>query len=144
MISNNNVFNLYDNLIDKGYITTKDIINLGFTKYDIDILLKEEIIKRTRRGIYEINSINKLLYYGRLLNSYDEWDDAYTYFLKAHELQPGNLSICFQLFLSNIQKRNFSEAFKFFDFLIEFNLDSTPLQLGGLHLLKRLYNILVL
>lgn len=118
MISNNNVFNLYDNLIDKGYITTKDIINLGFTKYDIDILLKEEIIKRTRRGIYEINSINKLLYYGRLLNSYDEWDDAYTYFLKAHELQPGNLSICFQLFLSNIQKRNFSEAFKFFDFLI--------------------------
>ena len=36
MISNNNVFNLYDNLIDKGYITTKDIINLGFRNQVID------------------------------------------------------------------------------------------------------------
>ena len=115
MISIENLEKLYDGVIDGVTLTTKQLNEYGFNSTDIRKLIDDKTIERVKRGYFSFIDVNKLLYYGKKLCTLDKRERANLCFSKCHEIDPDNLSVCFQLFIGSIQDKNYEKAFELFD-----------------------------
>jgi len=115
MISIEKLEKLYDGVIDGISLTTKKLNEYGFNSMDIKKLIDDKIIERVKRGYFHFIDINNLLCYGKKLCTLDKRERANLCFSKCHEIDPDNLSACFQLFIGSIQDRNYEKAFELFD-----------------------------
>lgn len=118
MINEENINKLYDNVINNIELETKQLNNLGFNSKDIANLIEKGTIERKKRGYYKFININELIYYGKNLLAKDS-EKSYKCFHKCYQLDPTNYSACFQLFMNSIRKKDYDEAFKYFDIIIQ-------------------------
>ena len=115
MINIEKLEKLYDGVIDGVNLTTKQLNDYGFNSTDINSLIDENIIKRVKRGYYSFIDVDKLLYYGKKIYANKEYDRANSCFERCYEIDPNNLSVCFQLFIRGIQSENYNRTFELFD-----------------------------
>lgn len=118
MINDENLEKLYDGVIDNTVLSTKQLKAYGFNQYDITNMINDSIIERVRRGYYKFMDANKLLHYGVDLIPHDS-ERAYQCFKRCFEIDPKNMSVCFQLFIRTISHKDYDKAFKLFDILSE-------------------------
>ena len=119
MISNAIMLKIYDILVCNGTISDASLNEFGLTQFDIDTLIDEEYIKKVCNDLYGINSLDKLIDFGKLLVICQEYDNATLYFKKAIEIDSKNFNANYQLFIRYIQCKNYEEAFKCIDVLLD-------------------------
>lgn len=115
MINEENLNKIYNGLIEDKELTTKELNSYGFNSTDLTNLINDGVLERIRRGHYSFLSIDHLFYYGKQLIALKEYDKATVCFLKCFELNPNHSGACFQLFLRNIQSKNYDKAFLYFE-----------------------------
>lgn len=125
MINEENLNNLYEGITNSNELTTKELNNYGFNSKDLANLIEQGVLKRIKRGYYSFQSIDELFIYGKKLLEAKEFDKSEKCFKKCYELDPNNQYVCFQLFLSSVNKKDYESAFKYFESLekIESNND---------------------
>ena len=125
MVNNENLDMIYNAVLNDKELTTKDLSSFGFNSKDLNTLIEQGILIRVKRGIYALSSVDKLFYYGKKLIAQKEYDKASLCFLKCFQIDPSHIATCFQLFLRYIQKKDYKEAFKYFQILYDNNEDET-------------------
>ncbi len=114
MINETNLDKLYDSFIDEDELTTKKLKELGFNSTDLNKLIEKDLIIRTRRGIYSLNKIDGLYFFGKKLIALRKHDRATLCFKKCYNINPTHNGVCFQLFLRAIQQKDYDEALKYY------------------------------
>lgn len=75
MIDYTKIDNMYNNFLDVNFLTTKELLAVGFNKNDLGNLIEQGILKRITRGVYGLSSVKGLFeYFERLLS--DEVNDS--------------------------------------------------------------------
>lgn len=113
MITKDFINSIYDLIIDDKELTTKKLNEIGFTSKDLTKLIEQGILKRVKRGYYELTSLEQLYQYGRELTQQKQDQKAYCCFFKCYELDSMNMKVCFQLFTLNVFKSDFNAAFEY-------------------------------
>ena len=121
MINEENLSMLYNDVIAGDELSTKILNRYGFTSKDLNDLIKDGTIKRVKRGIYEINSVEKLFNYGTSLRINKEYEKANLCFEKCFELDPNNYEIYTQLFLNAVACRNYDRIYSLYDHVYSLN-----------------------
>lgn len=121
MITYENTRKIYDSVIVGVPLTTKELNSYGLNSKDINNLIEQGIIERVKRGYYSLKSINNLFNYGKELVTRKKYEEAFLCFKKCFELDPNHLGACFQLFIKSIQQKDYDQAFKLFDHLLNSN-----------------------
>lgn len=65
MIKEENLNTLYEEVINKEKLTTKELNDIGFTSKDLTNLVDNNILIRVKRGIYIFNDVDNLFLYAR-------------------------------------------------------------------------------
>ncbi len=117
MINNENLDMIYEDVLNDRELTTKELNNYGFNSKDLKALIDDRTLVRIKRGIYTLGSVDKLFRYGKKLIRQKENDKANFCFSKCFQIDSSHRATCFQLFLINIQKKDYEEAFKYFKIL---------------------------
>jgi len=120
MIKEEKLTKLYDAVLAKETLTTKKLNEYGFTSKDLNDLIQEGIIERTKRGLYSLKSVEELFYYGKKLIAEKERDKASLCFERCFELDPTHLGSCFQLFCRSVQKEDYHRAIELYEYLLQF------------------------
>lgn len=121
MINEENLSMLYNDVIDGDELSTKILNRYGFTSKDLNDLINDGIIKRVKRGIYEINSVEKLFNYGTTLRINKEYEKADLCFEKCFELDPNNYESYSELFLRAIGSKNYDKIYSLYDHVYSLN-----------------------
>ncbi len=119
MINFKNTMEMYDKFIDRDYLSTQDLLALGFNKNDLTKMIEDGRLKRPRRGYYEVDNVGGLFNYVKLLFSkrYRNTERAIKGLNKCVRLDPENKSIQTRVFLNAIYEEKYDEVFKAFEYL---------------------------
>lgn len=112
MITKNSLLELGKN-IEREELTTQEILSCGFTKHDIPKLLENNIIKRKKRGYYEI-SYEYILEIGKRELTHKDYDSAKKIFEKLYTLDANNLEVIYALFKMNIVNGSLNDIIKYY------------------------------
>lgn len=124
----------FQRFIEEGQeLTTKELTSAGFSKYDLECL-RQDVLVREKRGIYTLSNIDLLYSYGRSLDTNDKIEDAIKCYKRCLELDSNYNAANFRLFTHYLKAQDYSEMFKYFDILY--------LNADELH--KRDYNLILL
>lgn len=115
MINEENLNKMYEGLIEGKELTTKQLNEYGLNSKNLTVLVENGTLSRIKRGYYSLNSVEDLFYYGKKMIAEQEYDKATSCFEKCFDLDPNHIQTCFQLFLNNIQNRNYEKALEYFD-----------------------------
>jgi len=118
MITNEKLNKIYDKVVDNNIFTTKELIELGFTKDDLTKLVRDNVLKRVKRGEYTLADVEKLFYYGKHLLFRKEIVRARAIFEACYKIDSKHGGVLFQLFLKNINERKYNEAFSYLEQLM--------------------------
>lgn len=129
MINEENLDKLYNEVLDKTELTTKQLNECGLNSKDIKDLIEDGSIKRLKRGLYSLESVDSLLDYGTRLLSLKEYEKANLCFEKCFELDPTHVGVIYQIFFKSIKKRDYQRAFKMYEALSQtenefYNIDA--------------------
>lgn len=119
MINNDNLYKLYDGVLEGEELTTKQLNSYGFTSNDITKMINDGSIERVKRGFYSLESVGQLFNYGMKLLIDKEYEKANLCFEKCYELDPEYHGIHFRLLINNIQEENYSRVFEIYDSLLQ-------------------------
>lgn len=133
------VFNI---LQEKGVITTKEFGELGFSAYQINNLLNDEMITRVSKGIYSGN-INGLAGYAKSLSSKKMNDEAHRVYEVCYKIAPMDYETNLQLLLWAFKKYRKKELFKHFDVVYNLLLSSDETKCDANYLLVFLSHLIV-
>lgn len=114
MITEEKINQMHSRAIDVEELTTKELKEMGFTSNDLTDLVKSGRIVRVKIGHYIVPA-KELHDYGKKLLKSREYDKAYQCFVRCNKLEPNNMSTLLQLFLQSINRKNYEDAFKYFD-----------------------------
>ena len=113
-----NLDELYDYFITNDYITTKNLKSLNINTYYINDLVKKDILKAVKRGVYTIGSVEGLYAYSKKLSNKLEIDKAVLGFLRCYEINPNHEDTCFWLLTKCIIEAKYDECFKYINTLL--------------------------
>ena len=115
---------LYKILI-KGLALTKEILNIhNFTEYEIDTLLKENIIKEIEPDKYTLVSVDDMYKYGVYLELMKQPKQSENCFRRCYKIDPTNRKVCMHIMLIEIKRKNYIAVEKLFPVLEEINKES--------------------
>lgn len=119
MISFKNTMDMYDRFIDRDYLSTQDLLALGFNKNDLTKMIENGKLKRPRRGYYEVGNVDGLFNYVKILfgKRFRNTERAIKGLNKCVRLAPENKSIQTRVFLNAIFEEKYDDVFKAFEFL---------------------------
>lgn len=115
MIHEENLNELYKNIVEGIELTTKKLNALGFNSRDLKDLIERGSMIRVQRGVYALKSVDELFYYGKQLIAKNQHDKATQCFERCFQIDPTHTGVCFQLFLRCIQNRDYKKAFDYFN-----------------------------
>ena len=110
---------IYKMLINNMELNDNNLTKCGFTKEDINKLIKDKKLKQVQDK-YELVDLEAFFKYGILLSINGNNKLAYTCFRKCYELCPKNNKFCYQLLTMELKKQNrkenssYDEAFDIF------------------------------
>lgn len=108
---------LYNEALNSIYIEEDRLLELGFTKNEIDYLVSiNELEKFSDR--YKVLNDNELYILGKEYIGLRDYEKSLRCFNRCYEINPNNLSACFQLFYNYIWNDDYDNAFKIYDKLI--------------------------
>lgn len=119
MINIENMNKIYEEIIEGKGLTTKELNGYGFTSKDLTKLVNDGVLKRIKRGYYELVSVDDLYLYGKKLISLKQYSKADVCFQRCYELNSNHFSTNFRLFSKNISDKNYEFALKNLDVLLE-------------------------
>ena len=119
MINFKNTMDMYDRFIDRDYLSTQDLLALGFNKNDLTKMIENGKLKRPRRGYYEVGNVDGLFNYVKILfgKRFRNTERAIKGLNKCVRLAPENKSIQTRVFLNAIFEEKYDDVFKAFEFL---------------------------
>lgn len=112
---------LFNGVIQNLKLTSKRLFSYGFDSYDINNLIYQNIIIKSKSDLYLFVSVDKLFEYGQKLFMNKEYVKAELCLKKCLNLNANHIKTNYQLFLINVQNKNYESAFKFLNTL--FKLD---------------------
>lgn len=121
MINDENLQKLSVAFLENEQLATKNLKEIGFNFKDLNFLIKKQMIKREKKGIYVLNSMNLLYFCGKKLISEDKYFEAIKCFEKCFEINPLHVGTSFQLFLHNIRFKNYEKALDYFEVIYNYN-----------------------
>lgn len=96
-------------IIKKIPLTKQNLLNNGFTIYEINELLEEHLLF-IEENTYKLYSLYELFYYGIKLLSLNEFQKANVCFEICYQLEPNNRDFALQLFLISLKLCNYRVA----------------------------------
>lgn len=115
MINDENLNKLYNNILSKSELTTKELNEMGFTSKDIKDLIELGKLERIKRGYYIFLSIDDLYIYGKKLIAEKKIEEATKCFQKCFELDSKHSGASFQLFLRSLIAKDYEKVFEYFE-----------------------------
>ena len=110
---------LYNKAIFLDDIRTKDIINTGLNKHDIEAFLKYNILKRVSRGHYELTHCSSLLIYSNYLLDMSKTEEAIIALKRCLKIDPINKIVYSKLIYTYIRCHKYDQALEYFKFLYQ-------------------------
>ncbi len=107
---------LWEAILNNTELTTKNLKELGYQKPSR--LVETGILKRIKRGFYELDNIREFSYYGMSLKDHNN-EKYYEVMVKCLELDPNFGSAIFQIFVYNLRKKDYYTALEYLTKLIE-------------------------
>lgn len=117
MITDYNVKMMYRSFVDKDEITTKSLLELGFTNKDITRLMEEKKIKRVKRGFYQIDDVKAFSKAVAMSVRKNSSDVALPVLEKVIRVNPNSFSSRMKLFTFYVEKNDFEKAYEMIDYL---------------------------
>lgn len=125
MITGGNLNNLYQLVLQKNEITTKDLSGCGFNSTDITNLIKQGIVARVKRGVYKFLAVEKLCEFGKVFKLQNNVQQAEAIYKKCLEIDPQNRKSIHQLFFFKIFEDDYEEAFKYLTMMEQYKTTYT-------------------
>lgn len=122
MINDNNLKELFENILINNDISTIEIYCLQMNQYDISKLINNNLITRVKRGSYSVTCENLFNFCQLLINNKD-YDLAYKYLLKCIELDYNYIDKFYNVFCDNILNNNIDLVCLYFDVLSYYEND---------------------
>ena len=116
MISKENLEKIYMAVVEDKELTTSLMREFGFNYRDLNKLIQDKVIRREKRGLYELRNIERLYSFGK---KQKDAQIAELCFKKCLELNPDHLKAYFQLFLLKIQAEDYQEALELSKILLQ-------------------------
>lgn len=112
MITEDNVNKIYGAIAMDQELTTKFLNGLGFNSKDLAQLIDKGILKRIKRGYYDIVQIEPLYKYGiRTLNK--EPKIAYKYLKKCYQMDPSYGNLRYHLIWLGINEKDYTQVLEY-------------------------------
>lgn len=108
---------MYDKFIDSSYLTTKELLSIGFTNKDLTRLKENGNIASVHRGLYELRDANGLFDYSRKLVEAENFDRAEKVLDRCLEVEPDNGVWATRIFRNALLYKNFDRAFQHLDIM---------------------------
>ena len=119
MVSDKKLNILYNSLFYQDELSLEDIKSLGFDDSELNYMLNTKILLETNNGFYKIITTRGLYLFSMQLISKKQFDKAEWFLEKTLELAPDDPKILLQIFLRNIDKKNYDKAFKCLEKMFE-------------------------
>ena len=133
---------LYDMIIDEVILNNENLYSKGFTKEEIDSLIKDKILKLTENNEYILSSIKGFYRYGVKLLLMNSIRKANICFQKCHELDPTDIDSCLQIFYSYICVEDYNYAIEIISYIESINCKEYQSDIDlYLYILNRLTNL---
>lgn len=107
---------LYEGILNNTELTTKNLKEMGYTR--LTNLIDDGILKRVKRGQYELCNVHKLFLYGKQFER-DDNDKYFEVLTKCVELDPNYGYGFFNLFLYALRKKDYNSSFNYLVKLME-------------------------
>ncbi len=119
MINKENLTKMYDTIVSarKNELKTSQLKSWNLHSRDLTKLIEDGILKRIKRGYYQIVSVEDLYNHAKYLGSIEDHDGSKYCYEECYKIRPGYKDICLRLFFQHVVKNNYSEAMKYFDVL---------------------------
>ena len=108
---------LFSLVINGDELVTKKLNEAGYNARAINKFIEDRVLIRVKRGNYKIICFDKLYSYANYLIRNKEYEKAKIIFLECLKIKPGNGSILFRLFVTEVKTQNFEKAFSYFEIL---------------------------
>lgn len=112
MITERNVKKIYDAIGTEQELTTKFLNGLGFNSKDLAQLIDNGILKRIKRGYYDVVNVEPLYKYGVSMLPKDK-KIAYKYLKKCYEIEPHYSDLESKLILLGIHEKDYSQVLEY-------------------------------
>ena len=121
MINFDNENKMYDLFIDNEVLATQELLDIGFTNKDLTRLVESGKLKRVKRGVYELGNADGLFNYCKILFSkkYKNYERAVNGLKRCAEIEPNNGWVHTRLFLNSIMERDYEQAVKSFEIMVQ-------------------------
>lgn len=140
MITESNVKKIYDAIGTEQELTTKFLNGLGFNSKDLAQLIDNGILKRIKRGYYDVVNVEPLYKYGVSMLSKDK-KIAYKYLKKCYEIEPGHGKLVNRLIMLCINEKDYTQALQFLNVFGEANPSTRTNHNFYLYLLSKLIEL---
>lgn len=103
-MNKNKEYQIYELVMLGVILTSQTLKDYAFSDEDIDKLISDKIIAKSREGVYELLAIDGMYQYGvKLLVNFQRMRGN-TCFYKCHKLDPNHRKAYMQIFLSHLKK----------------------------------------
>ncbi len=109
------IFKIFDYIMPNNSITTKDMIELGISKYYIKQIKQLGYASNSKRGQYVFDTPKALFLKGKYFQEKGKKAIANGYFKQYYEIDPENPKINFEMFKIAILEKKFEEAIGYYD-----------------------------
>ncbi len=117
MITEENLRQIYQEVIKGNDLTTKKLNNFGLNSRDLKEFIEKGNLIRVKRGLYALQSANELFFYGKELIHQKKKKEAMICFQKCIEIDPNHHGANFQLFFDCIETKQFEKSWQYLDIL---------------------------
>lgn len=110
---------MYEMFIDNETLTTKELLELGYTNYDLTKLINEGKLRRVKRGYYDLPEANGLFIYSKILYRGKRFSKADEALKRCLEIEPNNRKVNLNILFSSLCEENYDQVFKSMDVLYD-------------------------
>ena len=113
--------NMYDLFVDNDVVTTRELLELGFTNKDLTRLIEAGKIRRVKRGFYEVANVYKMFYYYKYLSGsrIKKYDRGAQVIDKCIELDPNNGLYRAVKLMNRVFHQDWEESLEQISFLVK-------------------------
>lgn len=117
MINLNIEESMYDKFIDKGVLTTQELLGVGFTNEDLTQLVQDGKLRMVKRGYYELPIVDGLFLYTKTLFQKKNYDRGKLALKRCLDIDFENDSVNLRVMFNALRDEDYEQVFKCLDVL---------------------------